>query len=532
MMLLIAITAIVLLIACANIANLLLARGANRAMEMSVRLALGASRRQLLGQLLTESMLLAILGGLASLIVAQWTLSALGALLPPDGIKTLSFHLDPSVLAFSAALAVATGFLFGMFPALHSTRGDLITGIRAGAGQISGARAAARFRSSLVTAQIALSMTLLIAAGLFMKSLANVGHTDLGMQLDNVVMLGVSPQRAGYDSAHMQQFYGRAEEALAAIPGVTTVTSSLVGVLGGDSWGNDVTVQGFPSGPDVDQNSRYNEVGPGYFTKLGVKFASGRDFTEADVGGSAKVVLINEAFAKKFKLGKDAVGKFISQGHHDSLDTQIVGVIRDAKYNGVKDTVIAVYYVPWKQMADATYMYYYVSSSLPASQLLRDIPAAMKRFDANVPVEGLKTMPQQIKDNVFLDRMISILSAAFAVLATLLAGIGLYGVLAYTVAQRTREIGVRMALGADSARVQVMVLRQVGVMVLIGGTVGLIAAYGLGRAAASLLYELKSFDPAVFALAVLTLGLVAVCAGWLPARKASKVDPIKALRYE
>jgi predicted permease len=531
--LLLAITVIVLLIACANIANLLLARGANRAMEMGVRLALGASRRQLLAQLLTESMLLSLIGGAVSLVVARWTLGAISTLLPSDGGAALAFTLEPRIMLFAAGLSVLTGFAFGMFPALHSTRGDLVTTIRSNAGQISGHRAAARFRATLVTAQIALSMALLIAAGLFMKSLANISRVDLGVHVDDMVTFGMSPERAGFDSTRAQLFYGQVEEALAAIPGVTGVTSSLVPLLAGDNWGNSVKVQGFADGPDVDANSRMNEVGAGYFHTVGIKMLAGRDLTTADGQGAARVVVVNESFAKKFKLGNDVVGKYMSVGgSHDSLNTQIVGFVQNAKYSDVKDSVPPVYYTPWRQDHNATYMNFYVRGSLPPSELLRAIPAAMRRLDATVPVEDLKSMPQQIRENVALDRMISILSASFAVLATLLAAVGLYGVLAYTVAQRTREIGVRMALGADAGQVQVMVMRQVGWMMLIGGAVGLVGAWALGRGAASLLYEMKGFDPAVFVLSIITLTLVAAGAGWLPARKASKVDPIKALRYE
>ena len=531
MTMLLAITSIVLLIACANIANLLLARGANRATEMGVRLALGASRRQLLTQLLTESVLLAVLGGVVSLLVARWTLVGISRLLPPDGAGALTYTLQPSVLLFAGALSILTGLFFGIFPALHSTRGDLVTTIRAGAGQIMGHRAAARFRAALVTAQIALSMALLIAAGLFVKSLQNVSNVDLGLNVDDVVVFGMSPERAGYDSTRAQIFYGQVEEALAGIPGNRGVTSSLVGLLADNSWGNSVHVQGFPDGPDVDNNSRMNEVGAGYFHMLGVKMLAGRDLGIADRLGAAKVAVVNQAFAKKFKMGDEVVGKFMSTGGaHDSLDIQIVGLIENAKYNNVKDSVIAVYYTPWRQDRNANYMNFYVRGN--SAELLRAIPAAMKRLDPTVPVEDLKTMPQQIKENVALDRMISILSAAFATLATLLAGIGLYGVLAYTVAQRTREIGVRMALGADAGRVQVLVMRQVGWMLLIGGAIGLAGAVMLGRAAAALLYELKGYDPVVYALATIVLVSVAALAGYLPARRASQVDPIKALRYE
>lgn len=525
------VTGIVLLIACANIANLLLARGAGRAMEMGVRLALGASRRQLLGQLLTESVILASLGGVASLVVAKWTLDGIAALLPSDAEQIFQFTLQPAMMLFTGVLAIFTGLVFGMFPAWHSTRGELVTAIRANAGQISGARSAARFRASLVTVQISLAMALLIAAGLFMKSLVNVTRVDLGVRIDSVVTFSLAPERSGYDSTRALQLYGQVEEALAAIPGVNGVSSSSVPLLAGSNWGNSVHVQGFPSGPDVDNNSRFNEIGAGYFATLGVPLLSGREFTIADHLGGTQVAVVNRAFAKKFNLRDAAVGKFMSTSGPDSLNIQIVGVIPDIKYSDVKDSVPPVFYLPWRQDTHVSRLNFYVRSSRPQA-MLREIAGVMKRIDPGIPVEELKSMPQQVRENVFLDRMISILSASFAVLATLLAAVGLYGVLAYTVAQRTREIGVRMALGADGARVRAMVLRQVSVMLAVGGVIGVLGALGLGRAARSLLYNLKGYDPMVFALAVVALGIVALGAGYVPARRASEVDPVKALRYE
>jgi predicted permease len=525
------VTGIVLLIACANIANLLLARGASRSMEMGVRLALGASRRQLMAQLLTESVLLASLGGVAGLVVAKWTLNGIAALLPPDGVQAFQFTIQPTVIGFSAVLAIATGLVFGLFPAWHSTRSELVTTIRANAGQISGARSATRFRASLVTVQISLATALLIAAGLFMKSLVNVTRVDLGIGVDSLATFSLSPERTGYDSTRALLLYGRVEEAMAATPGVSGVTSGLVPLLAGSNWGNNVFVQGFPSGPDVDNNSRFNEVGAGYFATLGVPLVAGREFTIGDHQGGPQVAIVNQAFAKKFNLGQAAVGKFMSMHGQDSLNIQIVGVVPNIKYSDVKDSVPPVFYLPWRQDTHVSGMYYYVRSARPAA-LLPQIRAVVKGIDPALPVEDLKTMPQQVRENVFLDRMLSTLSAAFAVLATLLAAVGLYGVLAYSVTQRTREIGVRMALGADALNVRVMVLRPLSVLMVIGGIVGLAGAFGLGRAASSLLYGLKGDDPMVFALALVALMMVALAAGYIPARRASEVDPVRALRYE
>jgi predicted permease len=532
LVMLFSVTAVVLLIACANIANLLLARGAGRATEMGLRLALGGTRGNLVTQLMTESVMLAAVGGLVSLVVAQWTLHAISALLKPEAREMLQFSVSGSVALFCAILSVATGVLFGMFPALHSTRSDLITAIRAGAGQIAGGRAASRFRSALVTAQIALSMGLLIMSALFLKSLMNVARVDLGLKLDHIATFEIVPRRTGYDSVRTAALFERVEQELAAIPGVTAVADGLVPLLGGDNWGNSVHVQGYKCLPDMDCNSRFNEIGAGYFQTFEVPLVAGREFTDADRAGSQRVAIVNEEFAKKFRLGRDAVGKFMGYDDNDSLNVQIVGLVRNLKYSSVKDSIPPVFYVPWRQDSDAGSLNFYVRSSMPPEQVLGTLRTTMKRIDPGLPVENLKTMPQQVKENVFLDRMISILSSAFAILATLLAGVGLYGVLAYSVAQRTREIGVRMALGADAPRVRMLVMRQVGAMLLIGGGIGIAAALGLGRAARSMLYELEGHDPTAVAIAVVLLVCVALAAGFIPARRAALVDPMSALRYD
>jgi predicted permease len=528
-----AVTAIVLLIACANIANLLLARGAGRSTEMAVRLSLGAQRRHVVGQLLVEAVLLALVAGVVSLLFAKWTLSLLSGVLPPDASDFLDFGLRWPIVLFAGVLSLGTGLLFGLYPALHSTRRDLLTSIRAGSGQSSGARAAARFRVSLVTVQIALAMTLLTSAGLFIKSLHNVSRVDLGVDINNVVTFAVSPELSGYTPERSMQLFTRLEEELATLPGVTGVSAAMVPLLAGSNWGTSVNVEGFSAGPDTDTNARFNEIGPKYFSTLGVPLLGGREFTEADAAGRPKVAVVNEAFVKKFDLGPQPVGKRMSTGRRNSeLDTEIVGVVQNAKYSEVKDEIPPLFFTPYRQDDRVGSMSFYVRTSLGTSELMRSIPALVARHDANLPVEDLKTMPQQVKENVFMDRMIGTLSSSFALLATLLAAIGLYGVLAYTVAQRTREIGVRMALGAHAGKVRIMILRQVGLLTLIGGIVGLAAAVGLGRAARSLLFGLEGHDPLVLTTAAVLLALVALGAGYVPAMRASRVDPMKALRYE
>jgi predicted permease len=534
------VTGIVLLIACANIANLLLARAANRATEMAVRLSLGATRRQLIVQLLAESIILALIGGVASLVVARWTLGAIAGMLPPEAADTLTFTIEPAVFAFTGAAAIFTGLFFGLFPALHSTRPELISTLRSGAGHLSGSKGATRFRSTLVTAQIALSTALLICAGLFIKSLDKVSRVDLGLDVENVSMFAISPSLSGYDTVRARALYSRLEDELKSVPGVTVVSASLVPILGGCSWGNDVSVQGFKKGPDTDANARFNEIGPNYFKTLGMRIIVGREFNSSDVQGTPEVAVVNETFARKFGLmGSSAggagpmnvLGKRMSLGS-DSLDITIVGLVADAGYADVKDSIPPLFFLPYKQHSRASGMYFYARSSLPPEQILAQIGPLVRRIDPLLPVEELKSVPQQIRENIFLDRMMSIMSASFAVLATILAAIGLYGVLAYSVAQRTNEIGIRVALGADAMRVRLMVLRQVAIMTLIGAVIGIAGGVAAGRGAASIMYEMSGSDPVVLVVATVVLSLVSLAAGFIPAMRASKVDPIQALRYE
>jgi predicted permease len=451
-------------------------------------------------------------------------------MLPPRAVQGLEFVLSQPVLWFTAMVSIVTGLLFGIVPALQSTRPDLVTELRNNSGKIAGNRAAARFRSGLVTAQIALSMALLIAAGLFIQSLRNISRVDLGIDIDNITTFGVSPAKSAYDSARTAALYERIENELTSMPGVRGVTSASVPLLANSNWGQGVTVEGFQKDPDTDIGSRYNAVGPSYFHVLGVPLVAGRDFTIGDNAGSLQVAIVNEAFAKKFRLGTNAVGKRMSVGN-DSLNITIVGLSKNSKYSEVKGEVPPVFVRPYRQ-GQTGQNFFYVRSALPTDQVLRAIRGVMARIDPNLPVEELKTLPEQASDNVAIDRMISILAASFAVLATMLAAVGLYGVLAYSVAQRTREIGVRMALGASAGTVRAMVLRQVGTMTLVGGLIGIVAAIGLGRGAQSLLYELKGWDPFVIAASAVLLTLVALGAGLIPALRASRVDPMQALRYE
>jgi predicted permease len=493
-----------------------------------------AARAQLVSQLLVESLILALMGAAVGLLVSRWTLDLIGSLLPPQAAATIDFSLDGTVVLFAAAMAMATGLLFGLFPAIHSTRPSLVTTLREDAGQKGAARGASRFRMALATVQIALSMALLVAAGLFVRSLINVSRVDLGVNTENLIAFAVSPELNGYTPERSRALFERVETDLAALPGVTSVAASLVPLLAGNNWGSSVSVQGFAAGPDTDTHSNYNEIGAGYFKTVGIPLLAGRDFTPADGVGAGKVAIVNETFANKFGLGRDAVGKFMSDstGNDVKLDIQIVGLVQDAKYSEVKAKTPPLFFRPYRQDERLGFNGFYVKTALPPEQLMPSIQAAISKIDPNLPVEDLKTVDQQVQENVFLDRMISTLSASFAVLATILAAVGLYGVLAYTVAQRTREIGVRMALGADGGNVRRMVLRQVGAMTLIGAVIGLAGAVALGRGAQSLLFEMGGNDPVVFVSATILLAFVALAAGFVPAQKAARIDPMIALRYE
>jgi predicted permease len=534
--LLLGVTAFVLLIACANIANLLLVRSAARAGEMAIRLSIGASRARLVGQLLTESLLLAAFGGIAGMVVAHWTLVLVTSLLPPEVQHTITFSISRTVILFGIGLTFTAGLLFGLFPALHSTRPDLVSTLKNQAGQPSGAKGAARLRLLLATSQIALAMMLLASSGFFVKSLLNVSRVNLGFKVDHVATFGLSPGLNGYSFDRTRLFFQRLEDELRAAPGVTAVTVSNVPILAGRNRRRDVAVQGFKAGPDTDSNSHYNKVGPGYFAALGIPLVAGREFTDADTVNSANVALVNQTFAKKFGLGNDAVGKLMGwapgEGYRSKLDTAIVGVVEDAKYSEVKQEVPPQFFVPYRQDKEPGGMHVYVRTSGDLAQAAPAITAVVKRLDPHLPIEHLETLPGRVRNNTFLDRMMTTLSAAFALLATLLAAIGLYGVLAYTVAQRTREIGLRMALGAAPARVRGMVLRQVAIMTLVGTLAGLAGALGVGKGAQSMLFQMSGADPAVLALSAVGLALVALCAGVIPAHRASRVDPMKALKYE
>ncbi|MBI4873045.1 MAG: ABC transporter permease [Acidobacteria bacterium] len=525
-------TLLVLLIACANIANLQLARAASRTREVAVRLAMGASRLQLIRRLLVESCLLAVAGGALGLFFALWTVRAVVAIMPPaTGIQSfLSTSLDGRVLLFSLGLSVATGVLFGLFPALQASKPDLVAALKNQAGQISSAGSANFFRKALVTAQVATSLLLLISAGLFGKTLVNLSKVDLGMRPDHLLTFSLLPKLSGYSDQRVASFHERLLERLAALPGVKLASAAQVPAIAGSSSSSSISVEGYVAPSDAAAQSNFNVVGADYFRTLGIALVAGREFTPADNATGPKVAVVNEAFVRQFLPGRDPLDRRIGTGREP--DIRIVGVVKDARYSELKEAPPAVFCTPLAQARRWNMVHYYLRTAgepEAAANLARREVAAL---DPHLPIRQLKTMQAQIEENMFVERLLSGLTGSFAGLATLLAALGLYGVLAYNVARRTREIGIRMALGAGGGRVRGLVLREVGLMLAIGTVAGVGSAAAVGRLVQAVLYGMKPWDALVYGGSVGLLWLIALAAAYVPARRAIRVDPMVALRYE
>ena len=531
LLLLLGLTGFVLLIAAANIANLLLVRAILRGGEISVRLALGAQRRQLAALLLAESAVLAAAGGVLAVAVSAGILRLVTALLPAQSDVRSVLDLDARSGVFLAALTGVVAFA-GLLPALHTMRADLASVLRRQAGRTSGTASASRLRTGLATFQVALSMALLVVAGLFVRSLGNIGSIDLGLEVDRVAAFGLSPELNGMTPAQSRAVFERLEAELAAIPGVTSVAISRVPLVAGSNWTTNVSVEGFEPTAGADMDASFNEIGPGYFRTLGVPLLAGRELEPADTLGAPKVTIVNEAFARKFGLGRNAVGKRMQLGEGGENDIEIVGLAADSKYSEVKEAAPPVFFTPWRQNETVGAVNFYLRTANDPAAVLGAVRDRAARAAPGVPQENLATLRDHVRDNVFLDQLLAALSVGFAVLATALATIGLYGVIAYAVAQRTREIGVRMALGASPPEVRRMVLRYVGAIAGAGAAIGLLAAFGVGGTADAILFELEGHDPLAFVGAVAVLAAVVLAAGLLPARRAARIDPVTALRSE
>jgi len=522
-------TVLVLLIAMANAANLLLARSAERRREMAIRAAMGAGRGELMGQMLTEALLLAAAGGVAGLVLAVVTLKLLVAEMTADEpIRFLDSQLEWPVLLFGLGLAVVTGLLFGLYPAWEAARNSSAATLKNESGQSSGTAASARARKVLVCAQVMVSAVLLIPTGLFLKSLVNVLRVDLGMKTENVIGFSVSPALNGYKQAQTHALFERIEAEMAAIPGARGVAAALVPLIAGNNWGNDIKIVGAKEKPDGD-NSRFNEIGPGFFGKMAIPLLTGREFTESDSAAAPDVAVVNETFVRRFLDGRSPLTTQFTAG---GGPITIVGVVKDSHYSSVKDPPPPVYYRPWRQDKQINGLFFYVRTALPEKQMVPQIRRVMASLDRDLPLENLRTLEETIRFNIMEDRIVLQLAAVFAGLATALAMLGLYGVMAHSVTRRTREIGIRMALGAEPGRIRGMVMRELLWILIAGLATGVPAAMLLAHYTESQLFGVKARDLMVVAGAVLSLTVTAIAAGYLPARRASRVNPLEALRYE
>jgi predicted permease len=531
---LMAMTGVVLLIACANIAGLLMARSAARKREISIRLAIGASRGRIVRQLLTESALIAVLGGVAGLLVASWTINTLVAEMGENAqrLKLVTSFLDLRVLGFALAASVGTGVIFGLLPALHASRATASANLKSGStGERSGQ---IRLRKLLVTAQVALGLLLVTAAGLFLRSLENLRHTDTGFRTERMVQFLLNAGPAGYGREQSKVLFSQVLSEFRAIPGVSGATLAVSPLLSNDQIFFGLEVEGYTHAEGENSVSSANAVAPGYFSALGMTLTSGRDFTEFDTADSQRVGIVNETFVEKYFPDSNPLGRTfkLSWGMGPVYNYEIVGVVKDARTANLRDQPRRSFFMPYTQWDVLTYAYFYVRASGDPITLAGPIREVVRRHDADIPVVAHRTVDEQVDRLLRPERLAASLSLAFGLLATGLAAIGLYGVTAFSVAQRTREIGIRMALGAQQAAVLRMVLRDVAAMAAVGIAAGIVLSVGLARYVESQLYGVPARDQATLAVSAAVLAAVALASGWLPAQRASRVNPVRALRQE
>jgi putative ABC transport system permease protein len=527
--------ALVLLIACTNVANLLLARGAARQREFAIRTALGASRGRMVRQLLIESLLCAFGGGALGLLLGTWLMRILTPIVGANtGIRGLTQNLDTGVLLFAISATLLSGILFGIIPSWRVTRLGVSDVIKDQGSTSSASVAHVGFRKLLVAGQVAFTMLLLAGAGLFMRSLWNLRNQDLGLKTDNVITFSIQPSLNGYDTPRSIALLDQTRARIASIPGVRSVGSGDVATLSGDDEGSNITAEGGPQLAEELQDVDRVAISPNYFSTLGVPLLSGRELTEADGATAPKVALASESMVKRFFPGRNPLGLHFAFGGGDKVvpDIEVVGVVKDVKQEHVSTAIQPYVYTPYAQRQKITGMTFYVRSERDPLLLASSLQDTVRQLDANLPVYDLKTMQRVVEEDLFSARMVAVLSACFAGLAALLAALGIYGVLAYVVVQRTREIGIRMALGAVAGQVRLLIVKEVGSMVLIGVGVGLPLAYGLARFSESLLYGVHAGDPVVYALGLGLIALIALAACFIPARRATRVDPLVALRYQ
>jgi predicted permease len=528
--LLLAIVGVVLLIACANVANLLLARASTRRREIAIRLALGASRARLVRQLITESVVLSLAGGALGLIISLWTADLLPGFFPADETALLDLSVDSRVLLFTLAVSLATGFVFGLAPAIHSSRPDLVDALKDDSG---GALAGLRrfgLRNALVIAQIALSLVLLVGAGLFLRSLRNAVNFDPGFDANNLLLASLEMRGKELTKEQGAQLYARLQEEVSRLPGVREASFTRVTPISGGGQRRGVQIEGYQPRPKEDTELNTNVVGLNFFRTMGIPVVAGRDFDARDTAKSQSVVIVNEEFARRYYGGQTAVGRRLRTDSEGPF-SEIVGVARDAKYRDLREKPLPFIYIPLGQEYQAG-MTLLVRTENDPLAVVPGVRSVMQQLNKNLPLYNVKTMQSHVRSALAVDRMIAVLLGVFGGAALLLAGVGVYGVMSYAVAQRTREIGIRMALGARSGDVLRLVVGQGMALIVVGGAIGLALALALSRVVTGLLFNVSATDPLTFACVTLLLGLAALLACYLPARRAAKVDPMIALRHE
>ena len=531
----------VLLIACANIANLLIARGAARQRDVAVRLALGATRTRIVRQLLVESLMLAGAGGAAGLVVAYLGAPVvLGFFIDPDVPAPISTTPDWRIVAFTFGVSTITGLVFGVAPAVQSTRPNLAPTLKAQAGSVAGGHA--RFRKGLVAIQIALSFLLVTGAALFIRTLDNLLAVDIGFDSSRLLSFGVDPALNGYDANRTRQFVNAMLDRLRAMPGAEGVGLATVRLLEGNQWNGTFTIEGYQPKPDENLAVWNNAVSPGYFQAMGIPVLAGREFNERDThtapvpdGASEfRVAIANETFVKQYFGTSNPIGRRVGFRSDPNTPTpiEIVGVVRDSKYTDVRDEVQKQLFFPYLELSRPGGFTVYLRTRRPAGEMFAAARRTVQQLDPSMPVHGTRSLERQVAQSLRRERLVATMTLTFGSLATLLAVVGLYGVMSYTVARRTREIGVRVAFGARARDIVWLVIREVLQISAIGIAIGVPIAWWLGRYVSAQLYGVRSTDPAAFVLAVLSLTIVATAAGLVPSVRAARLNPTAALRQE
>jgi predicted permease len=522
--------ALVLLIACANLASLLVARGEARQREIAVRLSLGASRRRVLRQLLTEGLLLALAGGLAGVALAPWFLRIILRLIPAGTMAGVSGRLDSNMLVFALVLSLSTTLFFALVPALQLVHGNSKAAWKERGG---GAASAAGLRKWLIVAQVVLTTVLLASAGLSTRSLINVKNVNLGLQTDHALEFSISPALSRYSPAQSIDLLNRLRAALAVQPGVRSVSAAEVPILSGATTSAGLTPEGYAIGENEETFSEQNWIAPDYFSTMQIPLLAGREFRESDKTGSPKVAIVNQSLVRRYFAGRDAIGQhIIFKRGNTPPDIEIVGVVADSKHENPRGPITPFAYLPIAQDQFPAGITVYVRTSQDGASAAAMVRAVVAGLDPALPVYNLETLNEQLNESILADRVVAFLCIWLGSLAAMLAAMGLYGVMAYMVARRTREIGIRMALGATRETVAWMVLREVVQLTCVGLAIGLVAAVAMGHLIESQLYGVKGWNPLILVCTTAMLLAVAVAAGSLPARRASRVQPMIALRYE